>query len=299
MSFEVILLALQLITGMEQTKNIDIVVTTRTHDTLDFWQQASNGLCSKTNEFCNIADVQFLKGHSEPMGVAWTMDYTSGKRACVIAPPSDQINGEYVANQMGNSSLPMNLRAPLHDVQAWLLLYHAAHCLDEGVSEPEKAFASTFATLAHGLISGEATFTIGGKYRSEWRKMAYASGYESAQTAADYIERMYLDRWKGEVHRELSRSCRTSVIHSKNMKLETMKRDDRLPEGSDCVADAGGPGRPATVAKGMIKDSNLWLWLKKVEGNVKTVEPHQYQSYFGEPTASVDALLDLTQRMQR
>lgn len=259
--------AMALITALESVTGVQIAILERRDDPAEFWARTAAILCDKTKQNWCSEDVRFMTSNTELMGMSHIIEYNfDGKgtrRVCALLPPIANIDPNFIANAYG-SPYPTIYDLPSSaETASWLMLYHAAHCLDTALSDQEENRAVAFATLGLSLMGGDYKF-LPGRVRSSARQIATMTGKASGYWAAGTGERILMDLWKTETADRLRSEygCYPIVKQSSSIDIERIARDSRIPEGQNCAAEAGGNGGGIrTNPQGTITDANLWLWL--------------------------------------
>jgi len=267
------------ISALEGNTGYKIAVLDRIEDPQQFWVRSAAILCKKTGDnFCDT-EMRFMTANTEPTGMSRIIEYKAKdnpsapvKRVCAILPPINQVDSTSIGEAMG-TGFPASDQAPTSaDTQAWLTLYHAAHCLDSTGAAFEEKRAAAFATLALAIIDGDPTFTAGMR-RSPPRQMAVISGQEAAYWAAGIGERLIMDLWKLEAAERLrdDYDCEVAMVPNSSIDMERIPRDVQLAQGDACApttssgspaGESGGTsGFISTPPKGKVTDSNLWIWM--------------------------------------
>ncbi len=263
-------MVLALITTMESMSGVPIAQLERIDDTQQFWVRTAAILCTKTGDpFCDT-DVRFMTSNTELSGMSRLIDYKVGgtgptKKVCAILPPIPQIDPSYIGDAFGSPYLPPD-QYPSNLVTAqWLMLYHAAHCMDTQFNQQEEDRAKAFATLGIAMLQGSPGFTPG-IHRSEWRTMAVLSGSTPAYWAAGTGERILLDLWKNQTASILQTryNCDARIAVNTSIDIEGISRETRLATGQDCSATRSYGSSTSSQAgrgTGIVSDSNLWMWM--------------------------------------
>lgn len=267
-----------LIAGLEGNTGMPIAILERIEDTQMFWTRTAAILCEKTGDsFCE-EQVRFMTSNTEPSGMSRIIEYSARggatKRVCAVLPPIDQVDPTSVGEAFG-TGFPASDQIPSSaNAQAWLTLYHAAHCLDSVGSDYEEKRATSFATIGLAIIGADPTFTAGMK-RSAFRQMAVISGQEAAYWSAGAGERLLLDLWKREAADRLRTEfdCDASVLENSSIDIEAIPRDRKLRDGEGCEAkdvggspDSSGNKSGGGTPKGVVSDANLWIWMYGTDG---------------------------------
>lgn len=267
------------ISALEGNTGYKIAVLDRIEDPQQFWVRSAAILCKKTGDnFCD-ADMRFMTANTEPSGMSRIIEYKDKanpnapiKRVCAILPPINKIDPTYIGEAFG-TGFPNTMDMPREkDTQAWLTLYHAAHCLDSNGTPFEEKRAAAFATLGLAIIDANPKF-VAGKVRSPPRQLAVISGQEAAYWAAGIGERLLLDLWKGEAAERLrdEYDCEVTLVSNTSIDVERITRDAQLAPDEACApstpssgtAEGGGTtgGFTSTPPKGKVTDANIWIWM--------------------------------------
>jgi len=257
------------ITALEGASGIPIAILDRIDNTEMFWARSAAILCQKTgDDFCE-EDVRFMTSNTEPMGQSHIIEYTVGngqpKRVCALIPPITNIDPASVAEAYGQPFPGVSQAPKSIEAYAWLMLYHAAHCLDAELSAAEEARAAALATLGLTVLEGEPRFAAG-VHRSPARMMAVMTGMAPAYWAAGTGERILLDLWKDETA-DILRSqfgCYVIVQQSTSIDIEKVVRARNLGIGQSCANSH--PGTGYVNQQVTVSDSNLWLWMYGGQG---------------------------------
>jgi len=269
------------ISALEGNTGYKIAILDRIEDPAQFWARSAAILCQKTGDnFCE-ADMRFMTANTEPSGMSRIIEYKDKKnpsapvkRVCMVLPPINKVDPTSIGEAFG-TGFPNSLDMPREkDTQAWLTLYHAAHCLDSNGSPFEEKRAAAFATLGLAIIDANPKFTAG-IMRSPPRQLAVISGQEAAYWAAGIGERLLLDLWKLEAAERLrdDYDCEVAMVPSTSIDVERIPRDRQLTPGEACdpqtsaaspaAGDNGGStgGFTSTPPKGKVTDANIWIWM--------------------------------------
>lgn len=257
---------LAFITALESVTGVQIAILERKDDPAEFWARTAAILCEKTKQNWCSENVRFMTSNTEFMGASHIIEYNfDGKgvrRVCALLPPMPDIDPNFVADAYG-SPWPGIYNIPSSaETASWLMMYHAAHCLDTALSDQEENRAVAFATLGLSLMGGDYKF-LPGRVRSSARQIAVMTGKASAYWAAGTGERILLDLWKSETASILRSKygCYPIVQQSTTIDTERISRINALPEGQNCASDTASGGGMRTNPQGNISDGNLWLWL--------------------------------------
>jgi len=267
--------ALAFIAALESVTGVPIAILERREDPAQFWARTAAILCEKTKENWCEEDVRFMTSNTEIMGMSRIIEYDfDGKgvrRVCALLPPIPNIHPEFIADAYGSPLATIYDYPSPTEVASWLMLYHAAHCLDTALNDQEESRAVAFATLGLSLMGGDYDF-LPGRVRSSARQIAVMTGKASAYWAAGTGERILMDLWKAEAADRLRRehACYAIVTQNTSIDIERITRASSIPSGQDCAPvadDSSGPigqnGRNNMRAtpQGTVTDANLWLWL--------------------------------------
>jgi len=242
-----------LIAGLEGSRAMPIAILDRIEDTATFWARSAAILCQKTGDNFCTEHVRFMVANTEPMGMSRIIEYTTNgqtKRVCAVLPPIDQVDPTNLAEAFGTGYPTSDQLPSSEDTQAWLTLYHAAHCLDTDGTPFEEKRASAFASLGLAIIDGDPAFTANMR-RSPPRQLAVISGQEAAYWAAGIGERLLLDIWKQEAADRLRSEygCNVTVVTNTSIDIENIPRQTALDPLETC--------NPS----GTVSDSNIWIWM--------------------------------------
>jgi len=255
------------ITTMEQMSGMPIAILERQDTTEMFWARTAAILCAKTEDNWCASDVRFMTDNTEISGSSRIIEYKNSedeptKKVCAITPPIRELHPTYIAELFGNDfSGPLNY--PGGTITAdWMMLYHAAHCLDTVFNDSEEKRAKAFATLAIALLDGNPTFTAGTE-QSAWRELGIISNDRAAYWAAGVGERVLLDLWKNQAAEVLNEeyNCDARVVSNDSIDIENIRRDRRITNGEDCQGSGNANGGNGQNATGIVSDSNLWIWM--------------------------------------
>ncbi len=255
------------ITTMESMSGVPIAILERQDTTEMYWARTAAILCAKTGDKWCSSDVRFMTDNTEISGGSRIIEYKNTatgptKKVCAITPPIRELHPTYIADLFG-AGYSGPIHYPSGTITAdWMMLYHAAHCLDTVFDGSEEKRAKAFATLAIALLDGNPTFTTGAE-QSPWRELAIVSNDQAAYWAAGVGERVLLDLWKNQAAQELSKAyhCDARVAANTSIDIERIQRDRQLKQGEDCQPVANGNGGVAQNATGIVSDSNLWIWM--------------------------------------
>ena len=263
---------------LEAATGMKIAVLDRIDRTEEFWARSAAILCQKTGEDWCTQDVMFMTSNTEPMGQSHIIQYvpkgtSTRKLVCAVIPPMPDIDPSYVGEAFGTGYQNAQQYPTTDAMAAWLMLYHAAHCLDTTATVRSEDRATAFATLGLGLMQGAPEFTPGIN-RVAARKIGVMTGNDAAYWAAGAAERVLLDYWKDQVGGILRDSfrCVVTVVRNTSVDVEKIRRDGSITSGENC--SAGGSGSGAT-ARGTVSDANLWVWMYANGGLGAPPEPYQ------------------------
>jgi len=301
-----------LIAGLEASTGHPIAFLDRIEDPQRFWARTAAILCQKTGDnFCDT-DMRFMTSNTELTGFSQVIEYRVGnavKRVCAILPPVDWVDPTVVGEAFG-TGIPTSSQLPSSaNTQAWLTLYHAAHCLDSQGNDFEEKRATAFATLGLSIISGDPAFTIGTR-RSPPRLLAVISGKEAAYWAAGVGERVLLNLWKQEAVDRLRHEygCDAISVASTSIDIERIPRDAALKKGEDCSSETPSEGGAfmgvgstfaSGTAKGVVTDANLWIWMFGNGGLGAPPKPWQPMKIFPSPSDAARYTLDVAENLAR
>lgn len=299
--------AITFVSAVEQVSGMKIAVLDRIEETEVFWARTAAILCEKTGDnFCED-NVRFMTANTEPSGQTQIMQYTSGgskavKQVCALLPPIDTIDPSFVGEAFGTmfsnaSEYPSN-----DAMAAWLVLYHAAHCLDTTETRDPEARATAFATLGLGLLEGGTGFTPGIQ-RVSARRIAVLTKIDAAYWAAGTAERILLDYWKNQIAYILRNSYQCNVVVPTNtsIDIERIKRDGRLGQGADCSSGPGGGDYGGGVGGGgahtTLTDANMWIWMYGSGGLGAPPSPYVPFAPLGSDRAAATYMLTTADRL--
>jgi len=319
LSSDLMVAVFTLISALEANTGQKIAILDRVEDPQMFWARSAAILCQKTGDsFCD-KDMQFMKSNTEPSGMSQLIEYKGKngqvKRVCAVLPPINKIDASYLADAMGTGRPKPQDVAPDADTQAWITLYHAAHCLDTNGSDFEEKRAAAFATLGLVIIDADPSFTAGMR-RSPPRQLAVISGQESAYWAAGVGERLVMDLWKREAADRLRDdfSCDATVVPNTSIDMERTPKHSQLTPGQACEAgpqqDGTGqeaqayvPGKGVTfssaTAKGTVSDENLWVWMYGTGGLGVPPKPWRPWKMFGSAEEAADYALKTAESLAK
>ena len=254
--------AFAFITALESISGVPIAILDRVDATEVFWARSAAILCAKTGDnFCDD-DVRFMTSNTEPTGFSQIIEYKTSdtgptKRVCAILPPISNIDPVYVAEAFTGGVVVENDYPTQTSMSAWLLLYHAAHCLDSTFSEQEENRAVAFATLGLTILQGDPLFAYPDQ-TGQSRRIATMIKMDSAWFAAGAGERILFDQFKAETALELQNSynCNATVLEATTIDTTNIARSGALTAGQDCSSNGSGGQNP-----GVVSDSNLWIWM--------------------------------------
>ncbi|WP_327210982.1 hypothetical protein [Rhizobium leguminosarum] len=288
--------ALAFIPYMEKSSGLKIAVLDRIEDTQLFWARTAAILCEKTNDPWCSQNVQFMTANTEPSGFSQIIQYKiaggATKQVCALLPPVETIDPSYVGEAFGTPFTNVAAYPNYDEMSAWLILYHAAHCLDNTATADPEARATAFATLGLSLMQGSPIF-VPGVNRDAATRIAVMTKLDAAYWAAGTGERILLDYWKNIVAYKLRTGygCNVSVVQNTSIDVEAIHRDQKLPQGGDCSSSGTGSGNGAGSGGGAnttLTDANLWIWMY---GNGGLGAPPAAYSAFA-PFGSVQAAAD-------
>lgn len=280
--------AISFVSQIESATGMKIAVLERNDNTETFWARTAAILCDKTGDAWCSDDVMFMTSNTEPSGQSQIIQYipngtTTTKIVCALIPPMTGIDPSFVGEAYGTMYQSAEQYPGSDEMGAWLVLYHAAHCLDTTATANAEARATSFATLGLGLMQGGYGF-VPGLHRTAPRRIAVMTNIDAAYWAAGTSERILLDFWKNQVADILRNNygCVVTLIANSSIDTENIKRDSDLPAGLDCSAPASGAGSPRTT----LTDANLWIWMYG-QGALGT-PPVTYSQFdpIGGPTAA-------------
>lgn len=254
--------AFAFITALESISGVPIVVLDRIDATEVFWERSATILCEKTGDsFCG-EDVSFLTNSIEPSGFSQIIEYkTNGtgptKRICAILPAIPNIDPVYIAEAF-TGGLTVESQYPSQpSMSAWMLLYHAAHCLDSTFSDQEENRAVAFATLGLTILQGDPLFSYPGQ-TGQSRRIATMIKNDSAWFAAGAGERILLDQFKTEAALELRTdfNCNAAVLGATTIDTTNIAKENSLAADQNCAINENGSRN-----QGVVSDNNLWIWM--------------------------------------
>lgn len=302
-----------LILGLEGNSGMPIAILDRIEDTQQFWARSAAILCQKTGDnFCE-EQVRFMTANTEPTGMSRIIEYSTDggattKRVCAILPPIDQVDPTSVGEAFGTGFPAFGDQPGSEDTQAWLTLYHAAHCLDTEGSAFEEKRAAAFATLGLIIIDADPRFAAG-MVRSPPRQMAVISGQEAAYWAAGVGERLLLDLWKGEAVERLRDEfgCDAVVEANSSIDIERIAKESQLKSGEDCRSQdpaqtGNGTGEGSSgggSAKGVVSDRNIWIWMYGTGGLGVPPKPWTPMKMFSSTRSAAKYTIDAAESLAR
>jgi hypothetical protein len=255
--------AVAFVSKIEQTTGMKIAVLERKDTSEAFWARTAAILCDKTGDAWCDTDVMFMTSNTEPSGQSQIIQYrpkdtTTTKVVCALIPPMPDIDPSFVGEAFGTMYQSADQYPGKDEMAAWLVLYHAAHCLDNTATVNAEARATAFATLGLGLMQGGPGF-VPGLYRVASRRIAVMTNIDAAYWAAGTAERILLDYWKNDVAYILRNkyACSVTLVANTSIDIERIRRDSDLPTGQDCSAPVSGAGTGRTT----LTDANLWIWM--------------------------------------
>lgn len=288
--------AIAFIPYLEKSSGLKIAVLDRIEDTQLFWARTAAILCQKTNDPWCSQDVQFMTANTEPSGFSQIMQYKveggATKQVCAVLPPVTAIDPSYVGEAFGTQFTNVAAYPSNDEMSAWLILYHAAHCLDNTATPNPEARATAFATLGLSLMQGSPVF-VPGINRDAATRIAVMTKIDAAYWAAGTGERILLDYWKNIVAYKLRTGygCNVNVVQNTSINVEAIPRQSSLPQGGDCSSSAVGTGNGGGSGGGAnttLTDANLWIWMY---GNGGLGAPPAAYSAFA-PLGSAQAAAD-------
>jgi len=256
--------AVAFVANLEQATGMKIAVLERMERTEDFWARTAAILCEKTGDNWCANDVVFMTSNTEPSGQSNILQYvpngtSTTKVVCALIPPMPDIDPSFVGEAYGTMYSGASAYPNRDEMAAWLILYHAAHCLDTMATVNAEERATAFATLGLGLMQGAHGF-VPGRHRVAARRIAVMTQLDAAYWAAGTAERILLDHWKNQVAYILRNSygCSVTIVANSSIDIENIKRDSDLPDGMDCspTTENGTAGGRTTLT-----DANLWIWM--------------------------------------
>lgn len=284
-----------LIAGLDTSRGMPIAILDRIDNTQMFWARTAAILCQKTGDsFCE-ENVRFMVANTEPMGMSRVLEYKVNgvqKKVCAVLPPIDNVDPVSLGESFG-TGIPTPDQTPNSEMtQAWITLYHAAHCLDTNGAPEEEKRATTFATLGLTIIAGDPAFT-GGMRRSPPRQLAVISGQEAAYWGAGAGERLLLNLWKQEAADKLRRSygCNANVIDNTSIDIENIPRDTALKPEESCASGFS--------MSGVVNDANLWIWMYGTGGLGVPPEPWKPMKMFTTAAAAASYSIEVSESLAR
>ncbi|NTF17485.1 hypothetical protein G6L37_03600 [Agrobacterium rubi] len=256
--------AISFVGELEAATGTKIAILERMERTEEFWARSAAILCQKTGDNWCSNDVMFMTANTEPSGQSQILQYipegtSTTKIVCALIPPMPNIDPSFVGEAYGTMYQTATQYPGRDEMAAWLVLYHAAHCLDTTATRKSEERAAAFATLGLGLMQGGHGF-VPGLHRVAARRIAVMTQLDEAYWAAGTAERILLDHWKSQVASILRNryGCSVTVTQSTSIDIENIRRDSALPVGMDCSApsetSSGG-------ARTILTDANLWIWM--------------------------------------
>jgi hypothetical protein len=255
--------AISFVSEIEKSSGMLIAVLERKDTSEEFWARSAAILCDKTGDNWCSNDVLFMTSNTEPSGQSQIIQYrpegtSTTKIVCALIPPMADIDPSFVGEAYGTMYQTAEQYPGRDEMAAWLVLYHAAHCLDNTATVNAEARATAFATLGLGLMQGGHGF-VPGLHRVAARRIGVMTNIDAAYWAAGTAERILLDYWKKQVADILGKSygCSVTVVANSSIDIERIARDSELPQGADCSVPESGAGTPRTT----LTDANLWIWM--------------------------------------
>jgi hypothetical protein len=285
---ELLTKAIAFVSQIEQSTGMRIAVLDRMEKTEEFWARSAAILCGKTGDTWCSTDVMFMTSNTEPSGQSQIIQYkptgtNTTKIVCALIPPMPDIDPSFVGEAFGTMYQSADQYPGRDEMAAWLVLYHAAHCLDTTATANAEARAASFATLGLGLMQGGHGF-VPGRYRVAARRIAVITNMDAAYWAAGTAERILLDYWKNEVAHILRNRyrCNVTLVANSSIDIERIRRDSSIPTGADCSAPESGAGMGRTT----LTDANLWIWMYGEGGLGAPPSPYSQFKPIGGPTAA-------------
>lgn len=286
--------AASFIANLEQASGMKIAVLERRERTEEFWARSAAILCEKTGDNWCANDLLFMTSNTEPSGQSSIIQYvpsgsTTTKVVCAVIPPMADIDPTFVAEAYGNQYADPYAYPTPDAMAAWLLLYHAAHCLDTTATVRAEDRAAAFATLGLGVMQGAHGF-VPGLHRVAARRIAVLTKIDAAYWAAGTAERILLDHWKAQTATILRNSygCDVTVVANSSINIENISRDSALTPGDDCTSQSG-----TTRGRTTLTDSNLWIWMYGEGGLGAPPLPYtQFDAVGGPNRAAARYILD-------
>jgi hypothetical protein len=280
--------AVAFVSKIEQATGMKIAVLERKNTSEEFWARTAAILCDKTGDAWCDTDVMFMTSNTEPSGQSQIIQYkptgtSTTKLVCALIPPMASIDPSFVGEAYGTMYHGAEQYPGRDEMAAWLVLYHAAHCLDNTATANAEARATAFATLGLGLMQGGHGF-VPGLHRVAARRIAVMTNIDAAYWAAGTAERILLDYWKGDVASILRRKygCSVTLVANSSIDIERIRRDGDLPTGQNCSVPLSGAGTGRTT----LTDANLWIWMYGEGGLGAPPSPYSQFAPIGGPTAS-------------
>lgn len=261
---------LAFITALESVSGMPIAILERKDKTEQFWARTAAILCEKTKQGWCEEHVRFMTSNTEPLGQSQIMEYDfdgkGTKKVCAIIPPIANVDAWSISQAFGAPMLNIDALPSSIESASWLMLYHAAHCLDTKFDDVEEKRAKAVATLAVSLLGGNYAFTAG-RIRSPARNLAIMSGEDAAWWAAGTGERILFDLWKKEASYKLQSTynCYAVTTTASTIDTESIKRATSIPAGQNCAMQPGNPSglpiKQGNNPQAVVSDENLYLWM--------------------------------------
>lgn len=249
--------AKNIIADLSEIGNRPIAVLTRVdNDPGQFWYKAMQALCDATGDNWCEDQVRFLTDTTNQLGWAKTFTYKGDngatKTVCALLPPRRGINPGYVANGLSSGGVysAYDLATSV-ETEAYLILLHAASCLNNDGGDRETRRADVFATLALTLIQGDSDF-VGAYDVTPSRLFNKLRSSSATRWGTNVGERLLLDLWKDEAAVSLNKAgCHVTVTASDNLNTDYITRTRNGDAGS--CSDSEN-------RNGQLTDENLWSW---------------------------------------
>lgn len=256
--------AVAFVSSLEAATGMKIAILERMENTEEFWARSAAILCEKTGDDWCSNDVMFMTSNTEPSGQSQILQYvpngtSTTKVVCALIPPMADIDPSFVGEAFGTAYNAPEQYPTRDAMAAWLVLYHAAHCLDTTATVNAEDRAAAFATLGLGLMQGDPGF-VPGRHRVASRRISVMTRFDAAYWAAGTAERILLDHWKNQVAYILRNNygCSVTITPNTSIDVENIRRESNLPQGLDCSSPSeNGSGGGRTT----LTDSNLWIWM--------------------------------------
>jgi hypothetical protein len=266
--------AMAVVSAVEALSGMPMVMVQRTDDPSIFWETTNAALCQRTNrELCGVKlfNVENMKANTDPLGSARSVFYqTPAGRVsgvCLIMPPKEDLSASYAATVLSSGSvMRFDWLPQRQEVRAWLLMNHAARCLDHKGDGAEERRADAFSSSMLALIQGSTAFTDGVGVTPA-RRFGQMRNGPAVNPIVNAIERSFLDIWKQESKASLDAApCIATVSMSTTVDTPAILRDQTLGYTCGTTINEEGPSGTSVVRQvpsdAMITDGNLHLWMR-------------------------------------